>query len=155
MARDRSKTPEGATVLKRIADDKSRLRSLTNRDHGQGVKKTSDVRVDFCADWTMVEIEDLYLPTAGKPSTSSRWSLIMTTAFPLCLNRRKTLYRAAILVTNQRLLPQRVSEAEAALIARRREIFYADGTPEETEALEDALYALHAFTTAWQHSEPA
>jgi hypothetical protein len=53
------------------------------------------------------------------------------------------------------VLPQRVSEAEAAVIERRREIFYADGSPEEKEALEDALYALHAFTTAWQHSEAA
>jgi hypothetical protein len=40
-------------------------------------------------------------------------------------------------------------------IARRREIFYADGTAEEKEALEDALYALHAFKTAWQHSDAA
>jgi len=46
-----------------------------------------------------------------------------------------------------------VSDAEEAVIARRREIFYADGTPEEKEALEDALYALHAFKTAWQHSD--
>jgi len=55
------------------------------------------------------------------------------------------------------VLPQRVSEAEAAVIARRREIFYADGTPEEEEkeALEHALYALHAFKTAWQHREAA
>jgi hypothetical protein len=67
------------------------------------------------------------------------------------------LYRAAILETNKRVLPQRVSEAEAAVIARRREIFYADGPPqeEEKEALEDALYALHAFTTIWQDSEAA
>ncbi len=81
----------------------------------------------------------------------------MTTAFPPCLRRIdwRPLYRAAILETNKMVLPQRVSEAEAAVIARRREIFYADGTPEEKEALEDALYALHAFTTAWQHSEAA
>jgi len=39
--------------------------------------------------------------------------------------------------------------------ARRREIFSADGTPEEEEkeALEDALYALHAFITARQYGE--
>ena len=34
----------------------------------------------------------------------------MTTAFPPCLNRWKTLYTAAILETNQMLLPQRVSQ---------------------------------------------
>jgi hypothetical protein len=81
----------------------------------------------------------------------------MTSAFPPCRKRIdwRPLYRAAILETNKRVLSQRVSEAEAAMIARRREIFYADGTPEEKEALEDALYALHAFTTACQHSEAA
>ncbi len=81
----------------------------------------------------------------------------MTTAFPPCQKRTnwKSLYTAAMLETNKGVLPQRVSEAEAAVIARRREIFCADGTPEEKEALEDALYALHAFRTAWQHSEAA
>jgi hypothetical protein len=79
----------------------------------------------------------------------------MTTAFPPCLDRWKTLYRAAILETNSRLLPQRVAEAEEAVKARGREIFYGNGTSEEEEALDDALYALRAFRTAWQHSEAA
>ena len=79
----------------------------------------------------------------------------MRTAFPPCPNRWKTLYRAAILETNKRLLPQRVSEAEAAVKARGREVFDGNGTLEETEALEDALYTLRAFRTAWQHSEAA
>jgi hypothetical protein len=79
----------------------------------------------------------------------------MTTAFPPCLDRWKTLYRAAIMETNRRLLPQRVAEAEEAVKARGREIFYGNGTSEEEEALDDALYALRAFRTAWQHSEAA
>lgn len=79
------------------------------------------------------------------------------TAFPPCPNRSnwKPLYRAAILENDKRVLPQRVSEAEEAVIARRRQIFYDDGTLEEKEALEDALYALHAFKTAWLHVEAA
>jgi hypothetical protein len=81
----------------------------------------------------------------------------MNPAVPPCLNRTdwKTLYRAAILENNKNVLPQRVSEAEEAVILRRREIFYAAGSPEEKEALEDALYALRAFRTAWQHTEAA
>jgi hypothetical protein len=81
----------------------------------------------------------------------------MTTAFPPCPNRSdwRPLYRAAILETNKRLLPERVLEAEEAVRARGREIFYGNGTLEEKEALEDALYALRAFRTAWQHSEAA
>jgi hypothetical protein len=81
----------------------------------------------------------------------------MTTALPPCLNRTdwRPLYRAAILETNRSVLPQRVSEAEEAVIARGREIFCANATNEEKEALEDALYALRAFRTAWQHTEAA
>jgi hypothetical protein len=45
-----------------------------------------------------------------------------------------------------------VSEAEEAVKARGREIFHGNGTPEkEAEALEDALYTLRAFRTAWLH----
>jgi hypothetical protein len=81
----------------------------------------------------------------------------MTTAFSPCLKHTdwRPLYRAAILETDKMVLPQRVSVAEAAIIARKREIFYAGGTAEETEALEDALYVLLAFKTAWQHSDAA
>jgi hypothetical protein len=79
----------------------------------------------------------------------------MHTASSPSLNGWKTLYRAAILETNKAILPQRVSEAEEAVKARGREIFYGNGSPEEKEAqvLEDALYTLRAFRTAWQHSE--
>jgi hypothetical protein len=40
--------------------------------------------------------------------------------------------------------------------ARGRKLFHGNGTPEEKEAevLEDALYTLRAFRTAWQHSDP-
>ena len=67
----------------------------------------------------------------------------------------KSLYRAAILETDRRILPQRVSAAEQAVLARGREVFYNNGTPEEQEALEDALYALRALTTALEHAEAA
>jgi hypothetical protein len=81
----------------------------------------------------------------------------MTTAFSPCLTRTdwRSLYRAAVLEADKKVLTPRVSAAEAAVIARRREIFHADGTAEEKEALEDALYALHAFKTACQHSDAA
>ena len=79
----------------------------------------------------------------------------MNTAFPPCLYRTewRTLYRAAILETNKSMLPQRVSEAEEAVLERGREIFYDHGTPEEKGDLEDALYALRAYRSAWQHTE--
>lgn len=80
----------------------------------------------------------------------------MSTAYPPCPDRNwRFLYRAAILETNIGLLPQRVAEAEEAVKARGREIFYGNGTSEEEEALDDALYALRALRTAWQHAEAA
>ncbi len=81
----------------------------------------------------------------------------MNTASPLQPKHTdwKILYRAAILETNKSVVPQRVSEAEEAVLARGREIFYGNGDPEEKEALEEALYALRAFKTAWQHTEAA
>ena len=81
----------------------------------------------------------------------------MNMAFPPGLNRIdwRILYRAAILEPNKGVLPQRVSEAEEAVIERGRAIFYDGGTTEEKEALEDALYALRAYRSAWQHAEAA
>ena len=79
----------------------------------------------------------------------------MNTALSPCLNHAdwKTLYRAAILETNRRVIPQKVSEAETAVLARGRELFYRDGASEERESLESALYALRAYKSAWQHTE--
>ena len=81
----------------------------------------------------------------------------MNPAFPPSLNRTdwRTLYQAAILETNKNVLPRRVSVAEEAVKERGREIFYGDGTPEEKEALEDALYALRAFRSAWEQTDAA
>ena len=67
----------------------------------------------------------------------------------------RNLYRAAILETNNSVLPKLVSEAEEAVLARGREVFYGQASLEEKEALEDALYALRASRTAWRHSEAA
>lgn len=84
----------------------------------------------------------------------------MNSGLPPYLNRPnwRTLYRAAILETNKSVLPQRVLEAEEAVLTRGREIFYDPATLgelEEKEALEDALYALRAFRTSWQNTDAA
>jgi len=64
----------------------------------------------------------------------------------------KALYRAAIFETNRSAVMERVSEAEKAVLARGRELYYGHGTLEEKEDLEDALYALRAFRTACEHT---
>lgn len=60
----------------------------------------------------------------------------------------RVLYKAAILETQKKAIARRVSEAEAAVLARGREVFYDGGSAEEKEALEDALYILRAFKAA-------
>ena len=64
----------------------------------------------------------------------------------------KILYRSAIQETNESIVPQRVSEAEEAVLARTRD-FYGSSNPEEMKALEDAVCALRAFKTAWQQTK--
>jgi len=81
----------------------------------------------------------------------------MNPASPLAPNRTdwKTLYRAAIFETNKHVASQRLDEAEEAVLARGREVFYGTVDAEEEDALEDALYALRALRTALQHTEAA
>ncbi len=81
----------------------------------------------------------------------------MSTAFPPHPSRThwKTLYRAAILETDRAVIPKLVAEAEAAVLERGREIFYSPGTADEKDALEEALYALRAFRSAWEHTDAA
>ncbi len=67
----------------------------------------------------------------------------------------KVLYRDALLETNKHADRQKVLAAEQAILARGLELFYTGGSIEEKESLEDALYALRALKTAWQHTEAA
>jgi hypothetical protein len=58
----------------------------------------------------------------------------------------RALYNAAISEIGNSKLPQRIAEAEKAVVLRARELFQAaDDNGEEKEALEDAMYALHAL----------
>ncbi len=94
---------------------------------------------------------------AGRPVASPSFvELSMKAAvIPFHSTDWRSLYRAAILEQDRTAVPRRVSEAEKAVVARGREIFYSNSSPEEKEALEDALYALRAYRTAWQHTEAA
>jgi hypothetical protein len=58
----------------------------------------------------------------------------------------KDLFQAAIYESDLNKLPERISEAEAALIARGREPLYAAGDDgDEGESLDDAMCILHAL----------
>jgi hypothetical protein len=58
-----------------------------------------------------------------------------------------------MLETDRIVIPQKVCEAERAALARARELFYNGGTGEEKESLEDALYLLRAYRSAWDHAD--
>jgi hypothetical protein len=64
----------------------------------------------------------------------------------------KSLYRAAILETQRTAIPQRVSEAEKAVLTRGHEIFYGGAVPGEKGDLAEALYLLRAFRMACEQS---
>jgi hypothetical protein len=67
----------------------------------------------------------------------------------------KILYRAAIQEPDRTRIPQLISAAEQAVIARGRELFHSPDKFEERDDLEDALYALRAFRSASGHLEEA
>jgi len=71
----------------------------------------------------------------------------------VCHAQWRYLYHSAILETDKSVLAQRVSEAEKAIVERGRELFYGASTPEEREALDDALYILRALRTARRQDE--
>jgi hypothetical protein len=58
----------------------------------------------------------------------------------------RELYCAALFETDKSRVPNRIADAEKAIIARARELFSAGAdTIEEDQALDDALYALRAL----------
>jgi hypothetical protein len=60
----------------------------------------------------------------------------------------RDIYVAALFESDSVKVPSLIAEAEQAIILRARELFQASGDHiEEEEALDDALYALHALRT--------
>jgi hypothetical protein len=61
-------------------------------------------------------------------------------------------YRAALFEIEESKLPARIAEAEKAVVLRARDLFQAAGdNGEETEALDHAMYALHALRSNYQN----
>ena len=56
------------------------------------------------------------------------------------------LYKAALFETDKKRIPARIADAEQAIVARARELFFnSTDNIEEDQALDDALYALRAL----------
>ncbi|MGA3193569.1 MAG: hypothetical protein ABSD39_01075 [Terriglobales bacterium] len=61
-------------------------------------------------------------------------------------SRWKDLYIAALFEVDRSVLPDRIAQAQTALVQRARQLFYTPGDHiEEEVALEDAMYALQAL----------
>jgi len=72
----------------------------------------------------------------------------MPAALPLLSEPKdwKQLYIAALLEADVQLIPSLIANAEQAIVPRARDLFAASGDHiQEEEALDDALYALHAL----------
>jgi hypothetical protein len=64
----------------------------------------------------------------------------------------KDLYQAAIHESDLNKLPERITDAETALMMRMREFSYASGDKfEEEESLDDAMCILHALRSSLKH----
>ncbi len=75
---------------------------------------------------------------------------------PSANNGWRELYRAAILELELTQLPERILEAETALILRAKELFQnGGGNGQETQDLDDAMYALQALRSALRHNPSA
>ena len=68
----------------------------------------------------------------------------------------RELYIAALLETDAAKLPDRIAEAQKALLSRARELFQNNGgNIEEEHAMDDAMYALRMLRNACQPANPA
>ena len=67
----------------------------------------------------------------------------------------RRFYTAALFEVDGDRLPERIAQAETALIVRARELFHSPGDNiEEEQALDDAMYALHALRSTYQCPRP-
>jgi hypothetical protein len=64
----------------------------------------------------------------------------------------KDLYRVALHEPDRNKLPERIANAEIALVLRARELFYtSEDRIEEQESLDDALCILRALRNSLKH----
>jgi hypothetical protein len=91
-------------------------------------------------------IRDAFGPCFGSESGG-----IMNTSSSLNSRAWRGLYKAALFEVDNARLPDRIAQAEEALGLRARELFHVAGDNiEEGEALDDAMYALHALQNTLQ-----
>jgi hypothetical protein len=65
-------------------------------------------------------------------------------------------YRAALFEVDANKVLGRIAEAETALVARARELFHSAGDKiEEEQAVDEAMYALHALRSALRFRQEA
>ena len=68
---------------------------------------------------------------------------------PPCKRVWAQSYKAALFELDADRVSGRIAEAETALVARARELFHSAGDDiEEEQAVDDAMYALHALRSA-------
>jgi hypothetical protein len=68
------------------------------------------------------------------------------------MNDRLGAYRAVLSQIDKSKLLERIAEAKKSVVLRARELFQAAGdNGEETEALDDVMYTLHALRSNYQN----
>jgi hypothetical protein len=88
-----------------------------------------------------------------RPASQAKQGEFMNPGSSISLNSKawRDLYKAALFEVDKTRLPDRIAQAEEALALRARELFHVAGDNiEEGEALDDAMYALHALRSTSQ-----
>jgi len=68
----------------------------------------------------------------------------------------RELYQAAMCESDMNKLPERIADAETALVMRARELFYTAGDRfEEEGSLDDAMCVLNALRSSLKRRPPA
>jgi hypothetical protein len=109
--------------------------------------------------WTPTKSKSLYWygyqPTAKLLIAGAKF---MNTGVCKGLDARswKDLYQIAMCESDVNKLPERIAEAEGAIVLRARQLFYTSGdSSEEQESLDDAMCILHALRSSLKHRPTA
>ncbi len=79
----------------------------------------------------------------------------MNTAVSTCLDSKawRGFYKAALFELDATKRAERIAEAETSLVVCARELFQAAGDNiEEEQAVDDAMYSLHALRSTLKHN---
>src|SRR5438093_8081157 len=146
-------TPRSSSALTvfRVAD-RSLITALSFNPRSSGSPPTASLVIQQVPDSAPKQghhIMHSHIPKKGAIRSAKGKNMTTPLPVPSGGGTWTDLYKAALVEADRNKVPQRIAEAQQALIARAGELFLATGDQlEEESALDDAMYALHALRNA-------